>query len=115
MIVGFDGWEDRVVPKQDVIAIYYHEGESYSVAIEKDNQISMFRLPTGSHTGIPLAIITDIKPDGTMWIECEYSWNHWHGEVIGKGCEIHIRDIDDIGTAGWNHGKNGSGQTTRIN
>ena len=57
-------------------------------------------------------IFTDVIPSNSMWIEGDLVKESGGG--IHYDYEIHIHSIDDVNTGGWNHGKFGSGTTTRI-
>lgn len=59
-------------------------------------------------------LFTDVPIDESSWYSCEYDLSKLHGCINAK-CEIHINDIDQLRTGDWNHGKLGTGATTRIN
>jgi len=89
--------------KKDIVSVYYHEHGKYSVGIFDTGLLKIKHLPYGAHVDIWM----DVSPEDEMW------YDSWDSDKTG-GCSIHIHDIDDIGTAGWNHGKFGSGTTVRI-
>lgn len=102
---------DEIHKKTEKIeAVYWHERNQYSVAVKQGNKIKMVMLP--SRHGIDLNIICDVASDESCWYEYNYK-NNGYGGVTGF-LNIHIRSIDDINTADWNHGKFGSGKTQRI-
>ena len=108
--------ENKHTPFQytNIQAVYYHERCWYSFAWSDTNannaeiQILSFN---GYNTIVK--IYADVPPTNSMWIA---------GDMIEKGggrvrydYNIHIHNVNDINTAGWNHGKFGTGTTTRIN
>lgn len=94
--------------KGDIVSVYFHEGNDYSVGIMNGSKLDIVRLPPSAHVDVFL----DADPSGSMWYECDHTRDRFMGETTG-GCSIHAFDIDDINTGGWNHGKFGSGKTTR--
>jgi hypothetical protein len=98
--------------KQDITAVYFHEHSRYSVATVINNNLIIKELPY-KYGRVPVTITTDISVNEQMWYKCEGSYNTWTVVVTG-GCEIHIRDTNDIDTGSWNHGKFGTGRTVRI-
>lgn len=90
----------------EIEAAYYHENNRFSVAVlNEDGKLRMVNLV---RTSVFIEETTDHN-----WYECDYSYNTWTGKYIG-GCSIHLHSIDGLNTAGWNHGKFGRGDTTRI-
>lgn len=105
------GCSDPVVHDytRDIVSVYYHERNDFSVGIMNGHKLTIKRLPVYAHVDI----FADADPEGSMWYECDYTYDRDYGESTG-GCSIHIHDVDDITGGGWNHGKFGSGSTTRI-
>lgn len=105
------GCSDPIVHKykRDIVSVYYHEGNDYSVGIFDTGLLTIKRLPPAAHVSVWL----DVSPEDNMWYECDFTRYKFTGDTTG-GCNIHMHDIDDLNTAGWNHGKFGSGTTTRI-
>jgi len=95
--------------KHDIVSVYYHERGKYSVGEVNNGLLKIKSLPYGAHVDIWM----DVSPEDEKWYECDYTYDTWDSDKTG-GCSIHIHDIDDIGTAGWSHGKFGSGTTVRI-
>ena len=93
----------------NIVSVYYHERNDYSVGIVNGDQLYIRRLPPSAHVDI----FMDAPSKDEMWYECEHTRDRWNGATTG-GCVIHIYDADDITGGGWNHGKFGSGTTTRI-
>jgi hypothetical protein len=112
LLVGCGDYININVPKTDIVAVYYHERERYSVAIKNDKVLTIRQIP--SYYGrVPIKIIADTEP-GVMWYTCQGTYDNWDGSFYGSGCEIHVSSIDDINTGGWGHGKFGYGNTTRL-
>ena len=93
-------------------AIYWHESKRYSAAVVFGDVVEMRSLPIYHDTKVILYI--DVKSNDMPWYKCSHLHNEWVGYHNGN-CEIHIKSIDSLSTADWNHGKFGSGATTRIN
>jgi hypothetical protein len=98
--------DDEIQFKQDIDSVYYHEINNYSVAFLSDNILVTKKVPNR-----PKVIV---KRDATdhLWYECNFKQNF--ARTYGEGCVIHITGLNDIKTSGWNHGKFGSGMTTRL-
>ena len=101
-----------VTPPTNIVAVYYHEGNKYSVTTNVGNVLTTKRVTTRAR--VHTTIITDVTFDKPMWYECDYTYNNFVGATSGKGCTIHIHSVDDIIGAAWNHGKFGSGTTNRV-
>lgn len=97
----------------NIQAVYYHEGNSYSFAQldtkSTNTEVKILQLG-GFFTTVK--IYADAAPSNSMWIE---------GDLVEEGggghhyeYEIHIHNVDDINTGGWDHGKFGRGTTTRL-
>ena len=104
--------DTKMIEKNTAQAIYWHESNRYTAAIIKDGVVEMRRIPTTGRNNIKL--YTDLEDGYLPWYKCEWLHNGWNGNHSGK-CEIHIKSIDSLMTADWNHGKFGSGSTTRVN
>jgi len=100
----------------EIDAIYWHEGLRYTVMVENAGVITKRRLPPWGHAmNKNIRLYTDAGPGEKAWYECEWSRNEWTGADLDTAyCDIHIHGLDELGTADWNHGKFGSGSTTRI-
>ena len=98
----------------EIDAIYWHEGVRYTVSVIDDaGLVSNYKIPPfAEHTGKVL-LYTDAEDGEKAWYVCDWLFNNMTGSSDGL-CEIHIHNIDELGTADWNHGKFGSGSTTRI-
>lgn len=105
LLTGCEDWEDHTKPKTIIQSVYYHEKGRYSVSVMESNRLKMVNVP-----GVVLIVDKDTDH---LWYECDYKRNSWNGQTVGN-CYIHIRSVNDINTAGWNHGKFGSGTTIRI-
>ena len=103
--------EKIFVPKTEIVAVYMHHVNNYSVAIKTENRINIVRLPW--QLARTVEIVADVPQGSPMWYYCDGIYSADFGDTTGH-CEIHIRNVDDINTAGWNHGKSGSGTTERI-
>ena len=98
--------------KNTAQAIYWHESDRYTAAIINNGVVEMRRIPTTERNNITLHV--DLKAGELPWYKCEWLYNKFNGNHSGK-CEVHIKDIASLMTADWNHGKFGSGSTTRVN
>ena len=93
-------------------AIYWHESNRYTAAIVTNGVVEMLRIPRVGHCKV--ALYLDLNDGELPWYKCKWLYNAFSGNHSAK-CEIHIKDIDSLMTAGWSHGKFGRGSTTRIN
>lgn len=118
-IVGFFGFglvkchELTIVhhaEKKTFTAIYWHEGNNFSVVIKEGNEMNFSRIPTHR---IKPRIVVDVPKGELGWYACEWDHSGFNGSSNEK-CEIHIESEDSLIAAGWNHGKFGSGMTHRI-
>jgi len=101
-----------VVPYTDgseILAVYFHEHNRYSVTVKTGNELKMVRMPPN----IPVKIFDDVFDSDPMWYRCDATYDQMGGATTGT-CEIHVRSVDAINGAGWSHGKFGSGRTNRI-
>ena len=98
-----------LIPRTEVSAVYWHERNRFSVAVQVDTEIKFVRID--GRKG--LRIITDVKQGESLWYECSIDYGYDDFPDSG-GCDIHIESIESLQTAGWNHGKFGSGATIRL-
>lgn len=97
----------------DIDAIYWHERDRYTVMTINNDKITKHRIPPWAERGGTVELYNDVAPDKLSWYKCTWTYNIWSGHDDGY-CEIHIHNLNELGTAGWNHGKFGSGSTKRI-
>lgn len=99
----------------EVDAVYWHEGQRYTASvIDEGGLVTHKNIPPWRHAGRnTILLYTDVEPDAKSWYECDWMWNDFTG-ASGGMCEIHIHNLDELGTKDWNHGKFGSGRTERI-
>ena len=97
-------------------AIYWHEGLRYTAVIIDDGVVTRHGIPPwGYAMNKNIKVYTDAEPGEKSWYRCGWTWNPWTGTDLDTAyCNIHIHNLDELGTADWNHGKFGSGSTTRI-
>ncbi len=90
-------------------AVYWHEGSKYSYKIFDGSQIitKSFYAHKVYSTSSPTYIEHRyrLKEDGNIAEGHDHENNNWI---------LYLNSLDELGTAGWNHGKFGSGTTTRI-
>ena len=91
--------------------IYMHEMNLYSFSKIEGNEVKSFR--ASPYWCQNTKVFQDLPKEEKMWVEVTTLYGDIYGERAVK-VEIHIHDANEIGTAGWNHGKFGSGQTTKI-
>ena len=97
----------------DIDAIYWHENDRYTVMTIDNDIVSKFKITPWSDYGGTVELYRDVDPDESSWYKCTWTYSPWSGSDDGY-CEIHIHDLNELGTADWNHGKFGSGSTKRI-
>lgn len=97
----------------EIDAIYWHEGRRYTAMTENAGLIEQHKIPPWGGYGGSVTLYKDVASDAKLWYKCEWDWNGLNGSS-NEVCEIHIHSLDDLGTADWDHGKFGSGSTTRI-
>ena len=90
--------------------IYWHEHNRYSAAIISGDSINLHKIPSGNGK---VSLFSDVRGDDRPWYKCMWVTNRFKGPH-GHVCEIHIKDIGSLRTADWNHGKFGTGTTSRI-
>ena len=107
-------YEDKT-QGHSIDAVYWHENEQYTAkVIEPDNSVTDYRLPPwGAGERNSMHLYLDVLPDEQSWYSCTWKYRGLDGSKDCR-CEIHIHNLDELGTADWNHGKFGSGSTTRI-
>jgi len=106
--------EPRFV-EREVDAIYWHEYQRYTAMTENAGMIEKHNIPPwGTARAGAVKLYTDVDANTKAWYKCDYRWSNWVGANADASCEIHIHNLDELGTADWNHGKFGSGPTTRI-
>ena len=100
----------------EIEALYWHEGERYTAVTVNADVVSRQRIPPWGHAmDKNIRLYTDAEPSEKAWYKCEWTRNDWFGADLDTAfCGIHIHNLDELGTADWNHGKFGSGSTTRI-
>lgn len=108
--------EEHKTSGGEVEAVYWHEGSRYTAVTENADVITRHRIPP--YHGVrasSVTLYTDVPEGEKSWYKCEWDWNAMSGADTDTAyCDIHIHNIDELGTADWNHGKFGSGSTTRI-
>jgi hypothetical protein len=100
--------------------LYWHEDDKHTLfTVNKDLSISKLTIGNnrlfdkngkGYHVG-NVKLFVDLKDNQKPWYLCKLKLKDHR---IYWFCDIHITDIDDMKEAGWNHGKYGSGSTTRL-
>lgn len=105
---------DLTVHKEEIkniSRIFMHENCKYTFFISDGNLETMktFHIHHGGTSNV--RIVRDVESDKPMWAVLEYhdKWNR--GDKDYFKAEFHIRTVDDINGAGWNHGKFGRGTT----
>ena len=99
----------------EIEALYWHEGERYTAVTIIADVVTRYNIPPYSGTYRTVTLYTDVAEGEKSWYKCEWDWEVWMGTDTDTAyCDIHIHNIDELGTADWNHGKFGSGSTTRI-
>ena len=81
-------------------AIYMHEPTRYSFIYTIDSESKIKTI-----SGKKVTFFTDVPTNKKPWIQ-QSQWDY--------SMAIHLHSIDELNTAGWDHGKLGSGQTIRI-
>lgn len=98
-------------------ALWFHEHNHYSVSITAGNTIFNKIIRGGAGFDKPdVRIIKDVSMGNPIRYEIRYWYNEFYGWTKKEDgyIRIHIRSIDDINGAGWNHGKFGKGTTSRV-
>jgi len=97
--------------KVEVDAVFMHLRNSYSFMIYNGDEIEHRILQRWDTT--KLKIVRDVSEGESLWYEGHYRICPG-GTKRFDDITIHLRSIDDLKTAGWNHGKFGSGTTRRV-
>lgn len=63
--------------------------------------------------GTTTQILADVPEGQALWAE-QVTWQWSLGKTCNELKSIHLHSAQDIGGAGWNNGKFGSGQTTVV-
>jgi len=101
----------------EIEALYWHENNRYTAVTINADVVSNHRIPPwGKHARAKnVTLFTDLGPEEKSWYKCNWSHSNWNGADMDTAyCEMHIHNLDELGTADWSHGKFGSGATTRI-
>ena len=96
--------------------VVMHTRGCYTVFHLKDNR------QYTEHTFSNARLIQDVPPGEPMYVNYKRKWvTGWRtgkeydmGRVYDDPATIHIHDINELGGAGWDHGKAGRGHTTVI-
>lgn len=102
----------EISERGELDAVYFHEKNRYSGMVVENGVVRTVTLPT--YHELDYTVFTDVKPGERSWYEYRYLWSELSGVREGY-LHIHIRAVDQIGTACWDHGKLGNGCTQRIN
>lgn len=92
-----------------VVRVLMHEPRRFTLLIKEGTRS---KLTMREFSG-DIEILCDVPVSSNMWAEASY--------VRGLGSEellshliIHVHSQEDVNAGGWNHGKDGSGQTQII-
>ena len=114
--ITLTGCTDRPRSEEGIIdALYWHEGDRYTAkVVSTGNVVVSHKIPPWyNDNSSTVEVIVDVPANEKSWYKCNWFHNNMSGPSNGY-CEIHIHNLDEIGTADWNHGKFGSGSTTKI-
>ena len=96
----------------NIEAVWFHENDNYSFTILENGKFKNIGVnsfyPFG---GGRSAVFPDLKPGEPMWARVSQAKCNGDIEI---NIEIHVHSIKDLQPAGWNHGKFGSGTTSKI-
>jgi hypothetical protein len=102
--------------KQKVEAVFYHHVNYYSVMVRNGEELTPVSFPRPG--ALDVRLIDDVQPDEDIWYEISYVMSERDYLLRDKKnpgyLNIHIRSLDDLKGASWNHGKNGRGTTIKI-
>jgi hypothetical protein len=99
----------KTVEKGECEAVYFHEKNKYSVmTITKSGQLKNIKY----YYPVETTVTVDVPEGSKAWYKVDVNHNGCKG--MSGTFDIHVHSIKDINTAGWNHGKFGSGQTHQI-
>lgn len=101
--------EQIIEGKRIVDDIYWHEGKRFSAMVMQGNRMTFHKIPQHHNATFTLICDATDKP----WYEYHFIRTEMAGVREGW-LRIHIRSKNDLKTADWNHGKFGSGKTTKI-
>ena len=109
LIVLFTGCNNIHTDKkiENVQAVFYHEPGNTLLVNGKGAE-----LKTITFRDAEITLFKDVPQGSTVWARVQRDGDDFNG--IDERVEIHIHSVDDINGAGWNHGKFGSGTTTKI-
>ena len=107
-IWGMNFWTETSY-KSNCDAVYFHEHGRYSVMVKDGKNVKNVTFP---RNGVKTFVTEGVPEGSNLWFEVQYTENGC-GNRRGY-VNIHIHSIDDLNTAGWNHGKFGKGQTHRV-
>lgn len=102
--------------RNDFDYLFWHESSEYTLfSVKSDSSVSQLRV--GYRKKIQnenigsVTLFLDQKEGEKPYYYCKMKealmGDWWH-------CEIHISNINEMNTSSWNHGKFGSGSTTRL-
>lgn len=105
-------------------AVFWHEGSKFSILTLDENTKESKRQTFGDYSNIyftdidnervksyyqNVRLFIDLQSNMKPYVECSF-----YDSGITDKCSLHISSYDDLNGAGWNHGKFGSGNTSRI-
>jgi hypothetical protein len=98
--------------KENIVSVFYHENNRYSVMVSENNELKSVSFIKG----LKVKILTDAKDGESMWYEMEYNYSSYNGLVKDKKhfLNIHIHNHKDLSGASWNKGKFGTGKTVKV-
>ena len=100
---------ELIKKKEFVDAIYWHENDRFTAVKVVDKVVQFISLPRQ-----PVTVTVVCDADEKPWYEYSYQFSDFAGAQKGGWCKIHIKTVDSLRSADWNHGKFGSGSTVRI-
>lgn len=107
----------KVITIERVARIFMHEPGDYSFLVQESvraGKPSRYRMVHRKFYEEP-RFIADVPEDKMMWVRYQERDNRsrYSGHFY-RILEFHIRSVKDIGGAGWDHGKFGSGRTNVV-
>jgi hypothetical protein len=98
--------------KENIVSVYYHENDRYSVIVNENDELRSVSFING----LNVKIIADVKEGDSMWYEMEYTYSTFNGLKKNKKhfLNIHVHNHKDLNGGSWNHGKFGTGKTTKV-
>ena len=97
----------------NVVGVLMHEPGSYTLEVQNPGSPVVVNTWVRTYYGEYAQIVTDAPNNEPMWAVLIIE-HYSAGRVFTRGLELHVHTVQDVNGAGWNHGKFGSGQTTRI-